>query len=72
MEPIAIIGLAFRLPEAVEDASSFWDMLEHGKNLMKEWPENRTNTGTFYKPGLGLKNTAGLTKMLSPRTEFDR
>ena len=67
MEPIAIIGLAFRLPDGVEDVSSFWDMLEHGRNVMREWPENRANIGTFYKPGSGLKNTAGLTKTLPPQ-----
>ncbi|KAI1349204.1 polyketide synthase PksD [Xylaria sp. FL0043] len=57
MDPIAIIGLSFRLPDGVEDVSSLWDMLEHGRNVMREWPENRANTGTFYKPGSGLKNT---------------
>lgn len=68
MEPIVIIGLAFRLPDGIEDVSSFWDMLEHGKHGRKEWPENRANIGTFYKPGSGLKNTAGPTKMLLPGT----
>ncbi|KAL1857091.1 Type I Iterative PKS [Diaporthe australafricana] len=57
MEPIAIIGQAFRLPDGVEDVSSFWDMLEQGRNVMKEWPENRANIATFYKPGSGVKNT---------------
>lgn len=68
MEPIAIIGLAFRLPDGVEDASSLWDMLEHGRNVMKEWPKNRAKIETFYKPGSGLKNTAGLTRTLLLRT----
>lgn len=66
MEPIAVVGLSFRLPDGVEDVSSFWDMLEQGRNVMKEWPENRTNIETFYKPGSGRKNTAGLTEMLPP------
>jgi acyl transferase domain-containing protein len=68
MEPIAVIGLSFKLPDGVEDVSSFWDMLEHGRNVMKEWPRNRTNIDTFYKPGSGQKNTAGLTKTLPPGT----
>ena len=72
MDPIAIIGLAFRLPDGAEDVPSFWDMLEHGRNVMKEWPENRANIGTFYKPGSGLKNTAGLTKTLPPQTQLGR
>ncbi|KAJ8112206.1 hypothetical protein ONZ43_g5443 [Nemania bipapillata] len=57
MDPIAIIGLAFRLPGGIEDVSSLWDMLKHGRNLMREWPENRANIGTFYRPDSGLKNT---------------
>ncbi|KAL1603468.1 putative PKS/NRPS-like protein biosynthetic cluster [Paraconiothyrium brasiliense] len=57
MEPIAVVGLAFRLPDGIEDVSSFWDMLEQGRNLMKEWPANRTNIDTFYKPASGIKNT---------------
>jgi len=61
MEPIAIVGLSFRLPDGVEDVSSFWDMLEHGRNVMKEWPKNRTNIDTFYKPGSGVKNTASVS-----------
>ena len=36
MESIAMTGLAIRLPDGIEDFSSFWDMLEHGRNLMKE------------------------------------
>lgn len=64
MEPIAVIGYSFRLPGGVEDALSFWDMLEHGRNMMREWPKSRTNIDTFYKPGSSLKNTARLTKTL--------
>lgn len=64
MELIAIIGLSFRLPDGVEDVLSFWDMLENGRNVMKEWPRNRTNIDTFYKPGSGFKNTASLTETL--------
>ncbi|CAI6097412.1 unnamed protein product, partial [Clonostachys chloroleuca] len=62
MEPIAIVGLAFRLPDGVEDDLSFWDMLENRRNVMQEWPESRANIGTFYKPGSGIKNTASPIK----------
>jgi acyl transferase domain-containing protein len=65
MEPIAVIGHSFRLPGGVEDVDSFWDMVEQGKNVMKEWPKSRTNIDTYYKPGSGLKNTARRTDMLS-------
>ncbi len=72
MEPIAIVGLAFRLPDGAEDVPSLWDMLEHGRNVMKEWPENRAKIATFYKPGSGGKNTAGLTKTLPRGACFGR
>jgi hypothetical protein len=64
MEPVAIIGLAFSLSGGVEVASSSWDILENARNVMKEWPKNRANIRTIYKPGSGLQNTAGLTKAL--------
>ncbi|CAI6290866.1 unnamed protein product [Periconia digitata] len=56
MEPIAIIGHSFRLPDGVEDVESLWDMVEHGRNVMKEWPKSRTNVDTYYKPGSTVKN----------------
>jgi acyl transferase domain-containing protein len=70
MEPIAIVGFSFRLPDGVEDVSSFWDMLEHGRNVMKEWPKNRTNIDTFYKPGSGAKNTVSLLDMRPTRAIY--
>lgn len=66
MESIAIIGLAFRLPDGAEDISSFWDMLKHGRNVMKEWPKDRANIETFYKPDSSVKNKAGLPKKITP------
>ncbi|KAI0197537.1 polyketide synthase PksD [Astrocystis sublimbata] len=48
MEPIAIIGLSFRLPQGAEDESSLWDVLENGRNLMTPWPESRANIDAFY------------------------
>lgn len=68
MEPIAIIGLAFRLPDGAEDDLSFWDMLKNGRNVMREWPKDRANIETFFKPGSGVKNTASLAKRQTPPT----
>ena len=48
MEPIAIVGHAFRLPPHVEDESTFWEMLESGRNVMTEWPESRVDLESFY------------------------
>ena len=48
MEPIAIIGLSFKLPQDVKNESSFWEILEKGRNVMTEWPDSRVNVDAFY------------------------
>lgn len=48
MEPIAVIGFSFKLPEGAEYESSLWEILENGKNLMREWPESRVTLNGFY------------------------
>lgn len=48
MEPIAVVGFSFKLPQNADDESSFWEVLEGRRNLMTEWPETRTNLESFY------------------------
>lgn len=43
-------------------------MLKHGRNVMREWPEDRANIETLYKPDSGVKNTASLAKQTLPPT----
>ncbi|KAL7629709.1 hypothetical protein AAE478_001232 [Parahypoxylon ruwenzoriense] len=57
MEPIAVTGFAFELPQGAGDEPSFWDMLEKGKNAMTEWPASRAHIGAFYQPGSTERNT---------------
>lgn len=45
-EPFAIVGMSFKLPQAV-DESSLWQVLETGKNLMTEWPEDHITLDSF-------------------------
>ncbi|KAK4209240.1 hypothetical protein QBC37DRAFT_450775 [Rhypophila decipiens] len=47
MEPIAIIGFAFRLPGGAEDVDGLWELLESGRNVMRKWPKSRTNVEAF-------------------------
>lgn len=49
MEPIAIVGFAFRFPQGAEDEASFWDMLQDGRNVMTEWPKERGNIDAFSR-----------------------
>ncbi|KAI0882851.1 uncharacterized protein GGS22DRAFT_180934 [Annulohypoxylon maeteangense] len=44
MEPFAIVGLSFKLPQDATDESSFWKVLEEGRNLSTAWPEDRMPT----------------------------
>ncbi|KAI0165413.1 polyketide synthase PksD [Hypoxylon sp. FL1284] len=56
MDPVAIIGFSFRLPQDVEDPSSLWDMLENGRNVMTDWPESRANLDAFYHSASATTN----------------
>ncbi|KAI0407872.1 polyketide synthase PksD, partial [Xylaria palmicola] len=56
MEPVAVVGLSFRLPQGAEDESSLWDVLESRKNVMTTWPESRANIDAFYNDK-GTMNT---------------
>ncbi|XP_044723776.1 KR domain-containing protein [Hirsutella rhossiliensis] len=57
MDSIAIVGYSFKLPGGCEDDTSFWDMLEHGRNVMTPWPKSRSNLDAFYDPASRKKNT---------------
>ena len=44
---IAIVGYSFKLPQDVDDDSSFWELLLKRRNLMTEWPQSRINAQSF-------------------------
>ncbi len=48
-EPIAIIGMACRLPGA-PDVDSFWTLLRRGKCAVTEVPQNRWDASVYYDP----------------------
>ncbi|KAL7916747.1 putative polyketide synthase [Trichoderma velutinum] len=54
LEPIAICGMAMRLPGGVHDDDAFWDVLYNGKDLRKPIPSNRYNAKAFSN-ALGKK-----------------
>lgn len=60
MEPIAIVGFSFRLPQGAEDEESFWAMLESGRNVMTEWPESRANINALHRGQSAANNTVSL------------
>jgi acyl transferase domain-containing protein len=48
--PIAIVGMAMRLPGGVRDTDSFWDLLANKKDGRCRVPKDRYNIDAFYSP----------------------
>ncbi|EJT70750.1 hypothetical protein GGTG_11773 [Gaeumannomyces tritici R3-111a-1] len=52
MEPIAVIGLAYRFPGGADSPARLWDVLTSGQNLSREPdPDSRLNLRRFHSPG---------------------
>ncbi len=49
-EPLAVVGMACRLPGGVKDIPSFWDLLCQGRSGITEVPRDRWNRDRFYHP----------------------
>ena len=49
-QPIAIIGLACRLP-GCSDASDYWNLLCEGRDAISQTPQERWNGRKFFRPG---------------------
>ncbi|MFB1483782.1 SDR family NAD(P)-dependent oxidoreductase [Corallococcus sp. RDP092CA] len=49
-EPIAIIGMAFRLPGQVDGPERFWELLRDGVDAITEVPRDRWDVERFYAP----------------------
>lgn len=55
MKPIAIVGIACRLPGA-PDTDEFWKMICEGRTALGKVPESRLNRKLFYDPKKGVRN----------------
>lgn len=51
MEPIAIIGFTFKLPQDTEEEPRLWEILKNRQNLATEWPESRLQVDSLYDGG---------------------
>ncbi|KAM4056688.1 KR domain-containing protein [Hirsutella rhossiliensis] len=49
-EPIAIVGLACRLPGDISSPSELWDFLAQEKSAQSDFPKNRLNIDSWYHP----------------------
>lgn len=50
LQPIAIIGLAFRFPQDTTSEAAFWQMLYEGRSASTEFPRDRLNIDAYYHP----------------------
>ncbi|KAK1517781.1 beta-ketoacyl synthase domain-containing protein [Colletotrichum costaricense] len=72
--PIAIIGMACRLPGGSDNPSKLWNMLSEGRSGWREIPEDRWNKDAFYHPDPEAKeavNFKGLYFLDQDITAFD-
>ncbi|KAI1378904.1 hypothetical protein F4677DRAFT_412357 [Hypoxylon crocopeplum] len=58
-DDIAIVGFSFKLPQDVNDVSSFWEVLQNQRNLMTEWPQSRINSSSFELSSEGKVHCRG-------------
>lgn len=49
-EPIAIVGMACRVPGGAEDAESFWNILAEARDVVGEVPPDRWDVDAYYDP----------------------
>lgn len=56
IEPVAICGMAMRLPNGVKTPEAYWDVLYHGKDMRSPVPMSRYNIKGF-NGDMGKTNT---------------
>lgn len=57
LEPIAIVGIAFKFPQGAESENSLWDKLMKQECTSTEWPKDRLNINGFWNPDPKKMNT---------------
>ncbi len=70
--PLAIVGMACRLPGA-DDLDQYWRMLVEGRSAVAELPPDRLDQDMYFDPEVGVrgKTYSKLAAIISSRT-FDR
>ena len=52
-EPLAIVGMACRLPGGCDTPEAFWQLLQEGRDAVREIPPDRWDVDAFYDPNPG-------------------
>lgn len=48
--PVAIVGMACRLPGGAKNPEMFWELCSRGRDAWSEYPPDRFNASAFYHP----------------------
>ncbi|KAF2179436.1 hypothetical protein K469DRAFT_596142 [Zopfia rhizophila CBS 207.26] len=48
MEPIAVVGFSFKLPQDADSPEGFWRILMERRCTMTEWPKDRVNIDSYH------------------------
>jgi acyl transferase domain-containing protein/acyl carrier protein len=73
-EPIAIIGMACRLPGGANDPQQYWQLLQQGVNAITEVPSQRWQANDYYDPQVDMPGKMYTTQggfLNVPIEEFD-
>jgi len=57
-EPIAVVGMALRMPGGAQTPEKFWQLLRHGVDTTSEFPSVRADASRFYDPDPDHPGTA--------------
>ena len=71
--PIAVIGMACRLPGGIESPEQLWEALLRGDDLVKEVPAERWDMDQYYdpEPGVPGRSISKWAAFLEDPTGFD-
>ncbi|MDT5199612.1 MAG: polyketide synthase 5, partial [Mycobacterium sp.] len=71
--PIAVIGMACRLPGGIESPEQLWDALLRGDDLVREVPRHRWDMDQYYdpEPGVPGRSISKWASFLDDPTGFD-
>ena len=70
-EPLAIVGMAVRLPGA-DSLDEFWDLIVNGRSAISELPEERLDKKLFFNEEKGVrgKTYSSIGGIVSPRKQL--
>lgn len=55
IEPIAIVGVSFQLPQNANSADSFWKILMEQRSTARNFPKDRLSASAIYHPDPGRR-----------------